>query len=96
MYYAFSALTPLVGQQEGHPAHKKWGDGGGGHWSVWMEWRPAGWSVCLPIIIFPCTIKSKISLLAPDHPGGPRKRAVKWLTCGGIMYRCTSAHLYSR
>jgi len=28
----FSALTLLVGRQEGHPAHKKiWGDGGGGH-----------------------------------------------------------------
>jgi len=21
------------------------GDGGGEHWLVWMEWRPAGWSV---------------------------------------------------
>jgi len=28
---AFSALTLLVGQQEGHPACKKWRDGGGGH-----------------------------------------------------------------
>jgi len=39
-------LTLLVGLQEGHPACKKWGDGGGGHWLVRMEWRPAGWSVC--------------------------------------------------
>ena len=38
---AFSALTLLVGRQEGHPACKK-GDGGGGHWLVRMEWRPAG------------------------------------------------------
>jgi len=38
-------LTLLVAWQEGHPACKKWGDGGGGHWLVWMEWRPAGWSV---------------------------------------------------
>ena len=38
---AFSALTLLVGQQERHPACKKWGDGGGGHWLVRMEWRPA-------------------------------------------------------
>jgi len=38
-------LTLLVGQQEGHPACKKWGDGGGGHWLVQMEWRPAGWWV---------------------------------------------------
>jgi len=71
---AFSALTLLVGQQKGHPACKKiWGDSGGGHWLVRMEWRPAGWSVCLPLLIFPCTIKSRSSLLAPAHPGDPRK-----------------------
>jgi len=36
---------------------------GSGHWLVRMEWRPAGWSVCLPVLIFPCTIKSRSSLL---------------------------------
>jgi len=46
------------------------GDGGGGHCLVRMEWCPAGWSVCLPLLIFPCTIKSRSSLLAPAHPGG--------------------------
>jgi len=80
---AFSALTLLVRWQEGHPACKKWGDGGGGHWLVRVEWRPAGWSLCLPLLIFPCTIKSRSSLLAPAHPDGPRKRAVKRLWCGG-------------
>jgi len=55
------------------------GDGGGGHWLVWMEWRPARWSVCLPLFIFPCTIKCRSSLLAPAHPGGPGKRAGKRL-----------------
>jgi len=35
-------------------------DGGGGHWLVQMEWRPAGWSVCLSLLIFPCTIKSEV------------------------------------
>jgi len=49
----------------------KMGDGRGGHWLVRIEWRPAGWSVCLPLLIFPCTIKSRSSLLAPTHPGGP-------------------------
>ena len=39
---AFGALTLLVGQQEGHLACKKWGDCGGGHWLVRMEWHPAG------------------------------------------------------
>jgi len=52
-------------------------DGGGGHWLVQLEWRPAGWSVCLPLLIFACTIKSRSSLLAPAHPGGLGKRAVK-------------------
>jgi len=44
-----------------------------------MEWRPAGWSVCLPLLILPCTIKSRSSLLALAHPDSPRKRAVKRL-----------------
>jgi len=52
------------------------GDGEGGHWLVQMEWRPAGWLVCLPLLVFPCTIKSRSCLLAPSHPGGPGKRAV--------------------
>ena len=76
----FSALMLLVGQQEGHLACKKYGeDGGGGHWLVRMECRPAGWSVCLPLLIFRCTIKSRGSLLAPAHPGSAGKRVIKWL-----------------
>ena len=58
---------------------KIWRDAGGGHWLVRMEWRPAGWSVYLPLLIFPCTIKSRSSLPALDHPGAPGKRAVKQL-----------------
>ena len=61
-----------------------------------MEWHPAGWSVCLPLLIFPCTIKSRSSLLAPAHRGGPGRRAVirlwyfggwyeEWLICGYIL-----------
>jgi len=41
------------------------GDSGGGHWLVRMEWHPSRWSVYLPLLIFPCTIKSRSSLLAP-------------------------------
>jgi len=61
---AFSALTLLVEWQEGHPTCKEMGDGGDGHWLVQMEWCPAGWSMCLPLLIFPCTIKCRSSLLA--------------------------------
>jgi len=57
---AFSALTLLVGRQEGHPACKKWEDGGGGHWLVRMEWRPARWSMCLLLLIFPCNISPEV------------------------------------
>jgi len=67
-----------LGGRKGIRPAKKWGDGGGGHWLVRTEWCPAGWSVCLPVLIFPCTIKSRSSLLAPAHPGGPGKR----LWCG--------------
>jgi len=74
-----STLTLLVGQQEGHPACKNIWDYGGGHWLVRMEWHPAGWSVCLPLLIFPCTMKSRSSLLAPAHLGGRGKRAIKRL-----------------
>jgi len=49
------------------------GDDGGGHWLVRMECRPAGWYVCLPLLIFPCTIKSRSSLLAQAHPVVPEK-----------------------
>ena len=41
--------------------------------------------MCLPLLIFPCTIKYRSSLLAPAHLGGPGKRAVKWLWCGGAL-----------
>jgi len=49
-----------------------------------MERRPSGWSVYLPLLIEPCTIKSRSLLLTPAHPGGPRKRAVKRLWCGVV------------
>jgi len=40
--------------------------------------------VCLPLLIFHCTIKSRSSLLAPAHLGGPGKRAVNRLWCDGV------------
>jgi len=51
----------------------------GGHWLVQMEWQRARWLVYLPLLIFHCTIKSRSSLLAPAHMGGPKKRAIKRL-----------------
>jgi len=65
-----------------------WGDGGSGHWLVRMEWCPAGWSMCLRLLIFPCTIKSRSSVLALAHPGCPGKWVIKQLcvcVCGGYI-----------
>jgi len=75
-----------LGWQEGHPACKKWGDGGGGHWLVRMEWLPAGWSMCLPLLILPCSIKSRSSLLAQAHLGGPGKMATKQLWWCDVLH----------
>jgi len=66
------ASIPASDSKYGGMAH-----GRCGHWLVWMDRRPAGWSVCLPLLIFPCTIKSRSSLLAPAHPGGPGKKGRK-------------------
>ena len=76
----FSALTLLVGPQEGHPACKK------------LEWWGAGVVICLErgadlhvaqLMPLPPTVScfSKIQIgftfLVPAHLGSPRKRAVK-------------------
>ena len=77
---AFSALTLLVGWQEGHPACKR------------TEWWDAGVVICLErgadlhvawLMLLPLTIYcfSKIQIgftfLVPAHLGSPRKTAVK-------------------
>ena len=77
---SFSALTLLVGWQEGHPACKK------------TEWWGAGMVICLergadlhiaqlmplPLTVS-CSIKIQIgfTFLVPAHPGSPGQRAVK-------------------
>jgi len=78
--FAFSALTLLVGRQEGHPACKK------------TEWWGAGMVICLErnadlrmaqLMPLPLTVScfSKIQIgftfLVPAHPGSPGQRAVK-------------------
>jgi len=87
----FGTVGWAVGRASG--PQKIWGNGGGGHWLVRMEWRPAGWSACLPLLISPCTIKSRSSLLEPAHPGGPRKGAAKRLWCGGVYCSLLASHL---
>ena len=82
--FAFSALTLLVGRQEGHPACKK------------TEWWGAGMVICLKRgadlhmsqqMPLPLTVScfSKIQIgftfLVPAHPGSPRQSAVNGCVC---------------
>ena len=76
--FAFSALTLLVGRQEGHPACKKLLSGGVLAWlSVWSEMHMAQ-LMSLPLTVS-CFSKIQIgfTFLVPAHPGSPGKRAVK-------------------
>jgi len=97
---AFSALTLLVGWQEGHPACNK------------TEWWGAGVVICLEqgadlhmamLMPLPLTVScfSKIqigfSFLVLAHPGSPGQRAVKWVyvcmyvntvTANDVCLRC--------
>ena len=76
--YAFSALTLLVGRQEGHPACKK-------NMRGWWRWALVSLDGVVPsrmIGVSACVSLPLHHLLAPAHPGGPGKRAVKRLWCG--------------
>jgi len=54
LVFVFSALTLLVGRQEGHPACKKpWGVVGVAAPLVRLGWRPPGLSVPLPPLSSP-------------------------------------------
>ena len=90
-YYTgtFSALTLLVGWQEGHPACKKLSGGVLARLSVWSD-------VCADLhmaqlVPLPLTVScfSKIQIgftfLVPAHPGSSGQRAVKRVY---VLYRC--------
>jgi len=84
MYLAFSALTLLVGRQEGHPACKK------------TKWLCAGMVICLEqgadlhmaqLMPLPLTVScfSKIQIgsacLVPAHPVVPEKGPLSGCVC---------------
>ena len=90
-HFAFSALTLLVGRQEGHPACKK------------TEWWGAVVVICLEwgaglhmaqLMPLPLTVScfSKIqfgfTFLVLAHPGSPGKRAVKRVCVCVLICRC--------
>jgi len=89
--FAFSALTLLVGQQEGHPACKRtewWGAGV----VVYLE-RGADLHMAqlMPLrLTVSCFSKIQIgfTFLVPAHPGSSRKRAVKRVCVCVCLYNC--------
>ena len=69
-------------------------------WWRWALFSPDGvapsrMALYLPLLIFPCTIKSRSSLLAPARLGGPGKRAIKrlWWWCG-VVGQKTCMHVH--
>ena len=99
MILAFSALTLLVGRQEGHPACRK------------LEWWGTGIVICLErdadlhmaqLMSLPLTVScfSKIQIgftfLVPAHLGSPRKRAVKCVcVCYCYYYVIITSHKHA-
>jgi len=77
---AFSALTLLVGRQEGHPACKKLSGRLLAWLSVWSEVQTCIWpSWChchSPVSCF-SIIHIGFTFLVPAYPGSPEQRAVK-------------------
>ena len=79
MCFAFSALTLLVGRQEGHLACKKLSGGV----LVWLSVELGADLHMVQLMSLPLTVScfSKIQIgfafLVPAHPGSPGKRAVK-------------------
>jgi len=76
-YAAFSALTLLVGRQEGHPACKK--TEVLASLSVWSEVQTCIWPSWCHCHSLSCFSKIQIgfTFLVSAHPDSPRKRAVK-------------------
>ena len=96
---AFSALTLLVGRQEGHPACKKLSGGVLAWLSVWSEVQTCIWpSSCHRHSLSLASIKSRLvfTFLVPAHLGIPGKRAMKRVCVGEWWaYRVMIHQLYS-
>jgi len=80
---AFSALTPLVGWQEGHPACKNLSGGVLAWLSVWSEMQTCiwpSWCHCHSLLLI-SKIQIGFTFLVLAYPGSPGKRAVKQVCC---------------
>ena len=78
-----SALTLLVGRQEGHPACKKLSGGMLAWLSVWSEVQTCmwpSWCHCHSLSLASVKIQIGFTFLVPAHLGSPGKMAIK-LVC---------------
>jgi len=75
---AFSALSLLVGRQEGHPACKKLSGGVLAWLSVWSKTQTCIWPSW-------CHCYSLSLASVPADPGSPGKRAAKWVCVCWLM-----------
>ena len=79
-HFAFSALTLLVGRQEGHPACKKTEQWGAGMVICLERGADLHMAQLMPVpLTVSCFSKIQIgfTFLVPAHPGSPGQRAVK-------------------
>ena len=80
-FTAFSALTLLVGRQEGHPACKNQSGGVLAWLSVWSKVQTCilpSWCHCHPLSLAPVKSRLVFAFLVPAYPDCPGKEAVKW------------------
>ena len=92
--FAFSALTLLVGRQEGHPACKKLSGEVLAWLSVWSEMQTCIMAQLMPLpLTVSCFSKIQIgfAFLVPAHPGSPGKRAVKRV-CVCVLFACVTKY----
>ena len=82
--FIVSALTLLVGRQEGHPACKKLSAGVLVWLSVWSELQTCIMAQLMPLpLTVSCSGKIQIGVtfLVPAHPDSPGQTAVKQQEC---------------
>jgi len=81
----FSALTLLVGRQEGHPACKKYGG-----WWMWALVSPDGVAPSRMVSVsasvnLPLHHKVQKFFSGTGSPGSSQKKGLKTVVCGGVQ-----------
>ena len=96
---AFSALTLLVGRQEGHPACKNLSDGGAGVVICLERGADLHMAQLMPLLLtVSCFSKIQIgfAFLVPAHLGSPGKGPLNGCVCGCPSYAQPTASKHWR